>query len=58
MSIRELSFTSREPILNSPYIRYEIRLLITTYYADRAAELVLEGILPSQIRREQRLWFL
>ena len=26
MSIRELSFTSREPILNLPYIRYEIRL--------------------------------
>ena len=35
-----------------------IRLPITTYYADRSAELVLEGILPSQIRREQRLWFL
>ncbi len=35
-----------------------IRLPITTYYADRAAQLVLEGLLPAQIRREHRLWFL
>lgn len=35
-----------------------IRLPITTYYADRAAEWVLEGLLPSQIRRDKRLWFL
>jgi argonaute-like protein implicated in RNA metabolism and viral defense len=35
-----------------------IRLPITTYYADRVAALVLEGLLPAQICREQHLWFL
>ncbi len=35
-----------------------IRLPITTYYADRAAEYSLEGLLPPGVRQDQRLWFL
>jgi argonaute-like protein implicated in RNA metabolism and viral defense len=35
-----------------------IRLPITTYYADRAAEWVLEKLLPSQVSRDKRLWFI
>ncbi|MBC6417662.1 MAG: hypothetical protein GDA44_02140 [Prochloron sp. SP5CPC1] len=35
-----------------------IRLPITTYYADRAAEYSLEGLLPPGVHQDQRLWFL
>ncbi len=35
-----------------------IRLPITTYYADRAAEFAQEGLLPRGIQRDKRLWFL
>ncbi|NES85973.1 MAG: hypothetical protein F6K10_33875 [Moorea sp. SIO2B7] len=35
-----------------------IRLPITTYYADRAAECALEYLLPSSITNDKCLWFL
>ncbi len=35
-----------------------IRLPITTYYADRAAEYALEGLLPLGLQHEHHLWFL
>ena len=35
-----------------------IRLPITTYYADRAAQWLLEGLLPAEFHRDRRLWFL
>ncbi|MFB2920741.1 Piwi domain-containing protein [Aerosakkonema funiforme] len=35
-----------------------IRLPITTYYADRAAEFALEGLIPVGIQQDKCLWFL
>ncbi len=35
-----------------------IRLPITTYYADRAAERLLEDLIPMGVSQDKRLWFL
>jgi argonaute-like protein implicated in RNA metabolism and viral defense len=35
-----------------------VRLPITTYYADKAAEYALEGLLPLGLQNDPHLWFL
>jgi argonaute-like protein implicated in RNA metabolism and viral defense len=35
-----------------------VRLPITTYYADKAAEYALEGLLPLGLQNDRHLWFL